>query len=144
MFAIAAMIGAAIVDATGLHLDSVIGLGDQRYVTGTLDGRVALRVSSDDIDVLGGSLAARTAGDLQLVDKAWRERLTNGVTDLAIHRRIAGALAHFSYTHLDVALAPPGSDPEMRLVLRGRGKRIAQELDLAVNLRNVRGSVGAL
>jgi hypothetical protein len=84
---------------------------------------------------LAGGLAVASGGELRLTDAAWRDRLAASAwdKDLAIHRRVAAALADFAYSRLTLAF---GADPTVQLSINGRGKRVAQDLDLVVNVRS--------
>ena len=45
-----------------------------------------------------------------------------------------------SDVRLAAVLHPAGSDPDLQITVQGRGKRIAQDLDLTINLRGLRSA----
>jgi len=77
-------------------------------------------------------------------DAAWANRLTASIHGVEVHRRIENALSDFAYDRLALVVRAPGSDPDATLVLHGRGKRVAQELAITVNLRGVRTTARTL
>jgi hypothetical protein len=61
-------------------------------------------------------------------------------TGFALHQRIAATLADFEFLRLAAVLHPAGSDPDLQITVQGRGKQIAQDLDLTINLRGLRSA----
>ena len=57
---------------------------------------------------------------------------------------MGGALADFEYRKLALQLAPSVSGPMMRIELHGHGRRVAQEVDLIVNVRGLRDAARVL
>jgi hypothetical protein len=108
--------------------------GGRVEATGSLAGRLALAGNGTEVTLAEGQAVAR-GGTLRLTDRALADKLVAAVpaTKVAAKERIAAALADFSYSRLAVNL---GGDPDVQLVLAGRGNRIAQELDLTVNMRS--------
>ena len=107
---------------------------------GALDGEIAIRIAGTGASLQHAALRARPRGTLQLSDPAWRSQASASATGLALHQRIAATLAEFEYLRLAAVLHPAGSDPDVQITTAGRGKRIAQDLDLTINLRGVRGA----
>ena len=107
-------------------VDRVLAAATRKRVraTGVLDGSL---VFDDRGTLVGGGLAAREPGTLAVAELA-------AVKPDAPHKRIAAALADFQYTRLALTVA---NDPEMKLKLQGRGRRVAQELDIDVNVRGL-------
>jgi hypothetical protein len=50
------------------------------------------------------------------------------------YRRIVAALADFDYTRLALSI---DDDPDLHLTLDGQGRRVAQQLDIDVNVRGL-------
>jgi hypothetical protein len=100
--------------------------------TGLVDGDLALRVDGDGVTIASAELHARTSGELRVADTSWLPRTS------FVHQRVATMLNGFAYDHLSATIAPPGRDPEGRLLLHGRDKTSAQELDLVVRLHGAR------
>ena len=135
-----------VIRARSLSLMPLLALVTRGRVTGTgrLDGEVAIGLDGGRASLRSFALSARGSGTLQVTDRDWKLRAVVDVPSLAIHRRIVAALADFSYAQLTLALRPPGSDPELSVTLHGRGRRVDQEIALALNLHNVRNTLGAL
>jgi hypothetical protein len=135
-----------VVHARAIRLEQLLALIGKGYVVGAgpLDGEATIELAPGRTTIVGAALRARTPGVLRVVDKTWRDYALGAIPDFAIHRRIAGALADFDYGRLTAVLGPPGADPELRVELHGRGRAVDQELDLTINLRNVRETIGAL
>jgi len=112
--------------------------------SGLIDGELALRVDGRGVTVGRGALQARAAGAFRVRDAAWANRLTASIHGVEVHRRIENALSDFAYDRLALVVRAPGSDPDATLVLHGRGKRVAQELAITVNLRGVRTTARTL
>lgn len=125
--------GVVTVTARGLELGRLL---PRRAVEATvvLDGEVAARFDGGGATFLRGELHARGRGRLRITDPALRERIA---ALAGVERRVAGALVDFEHTALAGTLAPRGAEPELRLTVRGRGARVAQELDLSLNVRGV-------
>lgn len=107
---------------------------------GALDGELAIRIAGTGASLQHAALRARPRGTLQLSDPAWRSRASASATGFALHQRVAATLADFEYLRLAAVLQPAGSDPDLQITTQGRGKRIAQDLDLTINVRGVRGA----
>lgn len=106
--------------------------------SGVLDGRIVVRDGDDGLSVRSAVLHARPGGNVQLRGYDWSARALAPALRSSLHKRIIGTLADFRYEGLSLELAPRGSDPEARLVMHGHGQRLAQELELVVNLRGAR------
>jgi hypothetical protein len=134
-----------VIRARNLELTPLLALIAHSRVTGRgrLDGALALSLEGAHPSIRSFTLTARGHGTLQVTDHDWQARAVVHIPSLAIHRRIVAALADFSYAHLSIALAPPGVEPELRVVLHGRGRLVDQEVDLSVAFHNVRTSLGA-
>ncbi|HEU4732546.1 MAG TPA: YdbH domain-containing protein [Kofleriaceae bacterium] len=132
--------GELVLRARGLDLHRVLAWFAHGHADGTglLDGELAIRLGDAGLWVTRGALQARHAGNLRLSDPAWRARASASATGFALHQRIAATLSDFEYAHLTAVLHPAGADPELQVTTQGRGKRVAQELDLVINLRGVR------
>ncbi|HSK03419.1 MAG TPA: hypothetical protein VK932_19340 [Kofleriaceae bacterium] len=102
--------------------------------TALLDGEVLLRLDGAGVTFVRGELHARGRGSIRLRDPALRAR-AGELADL--EQRLVGTLADFEHTALAAVLGPPGSQPELRVIARGRGARVPQELDLTINFRGV-------
>ena len=138
-----------VVRARGLQLARVLAVVGRGRVdgAGTLDGTLELRLDDAGASLTSAILKTRGAGNLRVRDPGLRTRLTSqlSTTSLDIHQRIIGALVDFDYAHVSAALAPPGTDPEIRIAVRGRGRRAQrQALDLTFNVRGVRDAVDRL
>jgi len=122
---------------TGVALGAVLSTatGGRVVGTGALDGELAFRGNGTNATLVRG-VANAAGGDLKLTDGAWIGRLAASARgqDLSIHRRIAATLADFAYSRLALVF---GTDPAVQISLDGRGKRIAQDLDLVVNVRSL-------
>ena len=70
-----------------------------------------------------------------MTDAGLRRRAASGAKGLNVHQRIAAALTEFEYSRLDLVL---GADPDLRVSMFGRGKRVRQEIDLVMDIRGVR------
>lgn len=103
--------------------------------TGVLDGHLDIEVAPRTWAITKGALRARGHGALRVTDASLRRRAASGATGLAVHQRIAAALTEFEYTRLDLVL---GEDPDLRVSMFGRGKRVQQEIDLVMDIRGVR------
>ncbi|HET7505394.1 MAG TPA: YdbH domain-containing protein [Kofleriaceae bacterium] len=132
--------GELVLRARGLELHRVLAAFAHGHADGSdaLDGELALQLGDAGVSVTRGALRARRPGTLQLSDPAWRARATASATGFALHQRIAATLSDFAYARLTAVLQPTGVDPELQVATQGRGKRVAQELDLVINLRGVR------
>jgi len=121
---------------SGVELGPVLDAasGGRLAGTGALDGQLAFRGDGANVTLIGGHAAA-SDGELRLADATWRDRLAASARDkdLAIHRRVAATLADFAYSRLTLAF---GADPTVQISINGRGKRVAQDLDLVVNVRS--------
>lgn len=127
-----------VVRGRGLQLAKLPGRGTFE-ASGIVDGQLALRVDGSTVSPLAGELRARAGGRLRVSDPVWRRRVAGTAGEgLAIRERVAGALTDMDYSKLTVTLAPPGTSPEMRIAVSGRGHHLRQELHLDVNLRGVR------
>jgi hypothetical protein len=130
------------VHVRGVALDRLLDTLGSSHVrgTGTLDGELALRLDRGGLDLAGGRLFARGAGRLELGDLG-ALAATAGVTSpvsRTVRERIVAALASFAYTQLSAVVQP---DLAVQLTVRGRGRRVPQDLDVTVNLRGVRDAV---
>ncbi|HEX3475437.1 MAG TPA: YdbH domain-containing protein [Kofleriaceae bacterium] len=108
--------------------------------SGALDGELALRLTATGASLQRAMLHARPRGTVQLSDPAWRAQVSASATGFALHQRIAATLADFEYLRLAAVLHPAGSDPDLQITVQGRGKRIAQDLDLTINLHGLRSA----
>ena len=123
------------IHAEGLAVADVLALasGDRVTGSGLLDGNFVLHRGT-----LGRAVfAARAPGVIRLRDPLW-PKVANLDTSPALQRRILLALSDFAYDRWTIDVQPPGGDPESTILLHGRGVRIAQELDLTLNLRGLR------
>lgn len=118
------------VHAKGLALSAM--LPELVHGTGVVDGDVALRVDGTGVAIASAELHTRSRGELQLADLTWLPRTSS------VHERIAAILSGFVYDQLSATIAPRGRDPEAQLVVRGRDKVRAQELDLVIRLHGAR------
>ena len=120
----------------GLDLAPVIRAATRGRAEGTgmLSGRLALHGEKTEVTLAEGQAVARS-GTLRLADRALATTLVAAVPPdkVAAKERIAAALADFHYSRLALNL---GGDPDVQLVIAGRGNRIPQELDLTVNMRS--------
>lgn len=123
---------------TGVDLAPAIhaATGGRVEGTGTLSGRLALAGNRTDVTLADGQAVAR-GGTLRLADAKVRAALLAAVpTDKpAVKERISAALADLTFSRLAITL---GSDPAVQLAIAGRGNRVAQDLDLTVNLRSMK------
>lgn len=127
-----------VVRGRGLQLAKLPGRG-KFEASGLVDGRLALRVDGSTVSPLAGELHARAGGRLRVSDPVWRRKVAGTAgKGLAIRERVAGALTDLDYSKLTVTLAPPGTGPEVRIAVSGRGHDLRQELHLEVNLRGIR------
>jgi hypothetical protein len=110
--------------------------------SGPLDGELVLRIAGTGVSLQRAALRGRPRGTLQLSDPAWRARVSVSASapGFVVHQRIAAALSDFEYLQLAAALRPAGSDPDLQITVQGRGRRIAQDLDLTINLRGLRSA----
>jgi hypothetical protein len=131
-----------VIHAHNLELHRVLGAVARGHAdgSGALDGELALRIVGAGVALQRAVLRARPRGTLQLSDPAWRAQVSASAAGFALHQRIAATLADFEYLELAAALHPVGSDPDLQITVRGRGKRIAQDLDLTINLRGLRSA----
>ena len=128
------------IDARGLDLAQVLAiLGRGRVMaTGVLDGQVVIRADDHGLAIRSATLRSRHAGVIRMPSFDWSKQALVSVTGIALHSRILATLADFAYDRLAIEMQPRGADPEARVVMSGHAKRLAQELDLVVNLRGVR------
>ncbi|MEO8702133.1 MAG: YdbH domain-containing protein, partial [Kofleriaceae bacterium] len=129
----------------GLQLhDTLRALGLRRIDgRGLLDGHLELHATATGWELGRASLHSRGVGSLRAIDIAWLQAAAKLATTerFGLHHRIAGALADFDYAHLAIELGPRGARPELRVALRGRGKRVWQDLDLVFNVRGVHSTI---
>lgn len=132
------------VRASGLDLGRTLAaLGHGRvHGTGALDGELVVRVAAGDWSIASAGLRTRDRGTIGVADAALRDRLAKLDSPFAVHQRIAGALADFAYDTLTAELGARTANPELRVTLRGHGRRNAQQLDLVLGVRGVRDVVG--
>jgi hypothetical protein len=135
-----------VIHARNLELHRVLGSLARGHAdgSGALDGELALRITDAGASLQRAVLSARPLGTLQLSDPAWRAQVSASVTGFALHQRIVATLADFEYLRLAAVVHPEGSDPDLQITVRGHGKRIAQDLDLTINLRGIRSAVRRL
>lgn len=131
-----------VIHAHDLALHRVLGSVARGHAdgSGALDGEIVLRLAATGASLQRAVLHARPRGTLQLSDPAWRTQVSASATGFALHQRIAATLADFEYLRLAAVLHPAGSDPDLQITVQGRGKRIAQDLDLTINLRGLRSA----
>lgn len=112
----------------GVSVDHVLAAASRDRIrgTGVFDGEL---VFDDSFALVGGGLAARAPGRL-------RVKALAGITDpdVALHHRVAAALADFNYARLAVSVA---GDPELKLTVQGRGRRVPQAIAIDVNVRGL-------
>jgi hypothetical protein len=130
------------IHAHDLALHRVLGSFARGHAdgSGALDGEIAVRIAATGASLQRAVLRARPRGTLQLSDPAWRAQVSASATGFALHQRIAATLADFEYGQLAAILHPAGSDPDLQITVQGHGKRIAQDLDLTINLRGLRSA----
>ena len=128
------------IDARGLDLAQVLAIVGRGRVeaSGLLDGQVAVRADDHGLAITSAALRSRHAGGIRVPAFDWSKQALASVTGIALHSRIVATLADFAYDRLSIELHPRGAEPEARVVMSGHAKRLAQELDLVVNLRGVR------
>lgn len=137
-----------IVRARGLSVTRVLaatGAAGHIKGTGMLDGEIAVQLDSKNWVLRRAEIHTRGPGQLRLVDAAWRARVAGAESryqrgdygELAFHR-IAGALSNFRYTKVALAFPARRANADLRVELAGRGIRVAQELDITINLRGAR------
>ena len=131
-----------VIHAQDLALHRVLGSVARGHAdgSGALDGELALRLAAGGASLQRAVLHGRPRGTVQLSDPAWRAQVSASATGFALHQRIAATLADFEYLRLAAVLQPAGSDPDLQITVQGRGKRIAQDLDLTINLRGLRSA----
>ncbi|HEU0035614.1 MAG TPA: YdbH domain-containing protein [Kofleriaceae bacterium] len=114
--------------------------GDRVAGRGVLDGELAIRIAGTGWEVERATLATRGPGTLRVRDIAWVDRVVadHAKSPFALHERIAGALADFELERLSLVLAPRGTEPDLRIAVQGRGRRVPQVLDLVFNICGVR------
>jgi len=101
--------------------------------TGSLSGELAFRGDGTDVRLVRGFALAQRGGELRITDPELRASLVSAFRDrLAIQQRLAATLSDFAYSTLAMTF---GADPMIHISIRGRGKRVAQDLTLAVNFR---------
>lgn len=129
-----------VIHAHDLALHRVLGSFARGHAdgSGALDGELVLRLAATGASLQRAMLHARPRGTVQLSDPAWRAQVSASATGFALHQRIAATLADFEYGRLAAVLHPAGSDPDLQITVQGHGKRIAQDLDLTINLRGLR------
>jgi hypothetical protein len=137
--------------ARGLELGQLVAKAARGRVraTGLIDGELSLRVGDTGCSLNRGVLRTRGHGTVQIRDSALRARLaassgSSAAAGLAVHRRVAAALADFGYSQLIVVLGAPGSGPDLRIWARGRGNHVPQDLDLTITMRGVRDAADHL
>lgn len=116
-------------DVEGVRLDPFLAKASEGQIRGTglLDGRLAFELADTGWAIRGGALRARRGGRLEVAAAAAQ---SGGV----VEERILGALADFAYRRLTLAV---GRDPQLRLELAGRGRRVPQELTIVLNVRGI-------
>ncbi|HEX3764017.1 MAG TPA: YdbH domain-containing protein, partial [Kofleriaceae bacterium] len=131
-----------VIHARDLELHRVLGSVARGHADGrgALDGELALRIAGGGAALQRAVLRARPRGTLQLSDPAWRAQVSASAAGFALHQRIAATLADFEYLRLVAVLHPAGSDPDLQITVQGRGKQIAQDLELTINLRGLRSA----
>lgn len=135
-----------VIHAHDLALHRVLGAVARGHAdgSGALDGELALRIADAGVSLQRAVLRARPRGTVQLSDPAWRAQVSASATGFALHQRIAATLADFEYLRLAAVLHPAGSDPDLQITVQGRGKQIAQDLDLTINVRGLRSAARRL
>jgi hypothetical protein len=130
----------------GLPLGQMLALASDNKLEGSglLDGEVALHVDDRGVTLARGALQARASGGFRVRDAGWTTRLMASIHGVEVHRRIENALSDFAYDRLALVVRPAGTDPDATLVLHGRGKRVAQELAITINMRGVRTTARSL
>lgn len=124
--------------ARGLELARLLAPTKRVTGSGVIDGELALHVDSKGWSLLHGELHARSSGALVVRDAKWRKLVATPGSQLAVQTRVINALTDFEYSALTAELAPPGSEKDVRVSLRGRGRTNHQELDIALRARGVR------
>ncbi len=116
----------------GVPLDRVLRATtkDRVRATGLLDGELVFTLDAGELALVGGSLAARAPGHLRTASLAGK----GDASGIAVQRRIADTLADFRYSQLTLSV---GGDADLRLSVRGRGRRVAQAIDVDVNVRGL-------
>lgn len=102
--------------------------------TGAIDGELRVALADAGVSLESGELHSRGGGRIQVIDRA----LTK---DTGLAQRVTDTLGDFHYDTIGATLRAPGADPELRVVARGRGVAVAQELALDVNIRGVRDAL---
>jgi hypothetical protein len=126
-----------VLEVRGIQLDNVLrALSTRARGTGVLDGLVVLRAG----EIERVDLASRGRGAFQIGERRWIDHAVASVAagNVAVLERIGGALADFEFTRLALNLTPHSAGPSLRVSVHGTGQRVAQELDVIVNVRGLR------
>jgi hypothetical protein len=128
------------VSAHGIELGRVLEALAKGHVEGkgVLDGQLALRLAETGPELERAEVHARGRGTIRVGDPDWRAKIAKTTDVLDLQRRIANALTDFEYSDLSAVLGPPGSSAELRITSHGRGRKVAQRVELIVNVRGVR------
>jgi hypothetical protein len=120
---------------SGVELGPALAAASRGRISGSgsLAGELAFRGDGTDVQLVRGFALAQRGGELRITDPALRASLVSSFRDrLAIQQRLAATLSDFAYSTLAMTFGP---DPLIQISIRGRGKRVAQDLTLAVNFR---------
>lgn len=127
---------------SGVELDRLLSRFSAHVQgAGRLDGSILVRAG----EVERIALVSRS-GTLQIGDRRWVRQAAARIASgrVAVAERVGGALADFEYRKLAIQLAPSVSGPMVRIELDGHGRRVAQEVDLIVNVRGLRDAARVL
>lgn len=114
--------------------------------SGRLSGQIGVRLQSKpelQVDFKRGTLRSDGKGHFTVVDRRWLqsalERSAQGMgleddKSALIKDRVIGALADFQYEKLVVRVEERKLEPTLSLHMRGKGRKMRQELDLTVNV----------
>lgn len=123
----------------GLSVAQVVSFatGDHLVGTGVFDGELVVHHDAAGFGLERASVHARSGGELRLRESHSADALISPAA-APLRRRLALALADFAYDRLTCVVQPRGRDPEAILLLHGRGTRVPQEVELAINIRGAR------
>lgn len=119
---------------SGVELDPALATatGGRVSGTGSLSGELAFQGDASDVRLARGFALVPRGGELRITDATLRARLVSSVHDrLGIQQRVAATLTDFAYSSLTMTF----DARRIQVSVRGRGRHVAQDVDLTVNLR---------